>query len=105
MLNRVSHVISGPVSFVARGSEPRRSVVTESLVPVSSAVTGEGESDANNVEDDTSDSDDVQTDGCTSDGDEEVLPGHGDLQATQPDETDSGCCRRRRRPIRYCDWV
>ena len=28
VLNRVSHVISGPVSFVARGSEPSRSVVT-----------------------------------------------------------------------------
>ena len=30
-------MISGPVSFVVRGSEPSRSVVTESLVPVSSS--------------------------------------------------------------------
>ena len=52
-------IISGPVSFVVRGSEPSRSVVTESLVPVSSAVTGEGESDVNNVGDDTSDADDM----------------------------------------------
>lgn len=66
-----------------RGSEPSRSVVTESLVPVSSAVTGEGESDVNNVEDDTSDADDVQTEVGTSDADEEVLP--SDLQATQPE--------------------
>ena len=86
-----------------RGSEPSRCVVTKSLVPVSSAVTGEGESDVNNVGDDTSDADDVQTEVGTSDADEEVLP--SDLQATQPDETDSGCCRRRRPPIRYCDWV
>lgn len=50
-----------------RGSEPSRSVVTKSLVPVSSAVTGEGESDVNNVGDDTSDADDVQTEVGTSD--------------------------------------
>ena len=66
-------------------------------------MTGEGKSDVNNVGDDTSDADDVQTEVGTSDADEEVLP--SDLQVTQPDETDSGCCIRRRPPIRYCDWV
>lgn len=66
-------------------------------------MTEGGQSDANNVEDDTSDADDVQAVVGTSDADEEVLP--SDLQATQPDETDSCCCRRRRPPIRYCDWV
>lgn len=94
-------ITSSPVSVVARGGKPSERVATKSLVPVSLAVTDQGESDANNAEDDKSDADNAQAEVGTSDADEEVLP--SDLPATQPNETDSRCCRGRIPPIRYGD--
>ena len=77
------------------------SVVTACLVPVSSEVTKEGKSDANDVEDDTSNAGDVQAKVGTSDAHEEVLPSA--LQSTQPKETDSRCYNSDNRL--ECHWV
>ena len=64
-------------------------------------MTKEGKSDANDVEDDTSNAGDVQTKVGTSDAHEEVLPSA--LQSTQPKETDSRCYNSDNRL--ECHWV